>query len=647
MADRAEYETAQPETFHTRPNVQQILVALGVLIGAALGALIAGPGFGVLVFTLAALAAALWMTYGANAAHDSGSVQTSVAVPAATAAPGSAPSTPRIAFDRQRLRKSLVLSIDRASVLSVLPGALILTVMVIYFYARDLRLSPPNLFSDEAMIGLQAAGAINGEANFQFLRIFYTHFDTPLLGALPVYSTWPFVKLFGLNETGVRVASSFFIGLGLFFAYLALRRLKVPYAIVPAVVAGIQPITIHFARINFGHGAAFCCMMAATWIWIRARQDERLGQAIFAGFVAGVASYGHLSFVIAVPFFVLAVCLTELVWNWLAWRSYRWIVGFGLTAVITMLPHAWLAITDKRYWDRLDEKQGGNITPDVLIERLRTYPNFFSYDYLFRKGEAWYITRHSIVGAGELFPYILPLAIVGLVSMLFLYRRAETRYFFIFAVVVLFYPIPDAISRPPQSLPYTISTFWASMAIPFLVGSAFVGTQACLRRVNLSRLMAVLATALLMLSIGWGVWFHRGPEAEYRLIAADYWGWQYGPRPISDYFTEHADEYDELLMTGDFNGAWVFPMFYFHGSPLADRARIGGTENIDFSKRQLIAMRVEDYDRYRGSQFPGKTYLKLVDTIYYPDGVPAFYLMTVDPMFLIDTTSEETEAPVG
>ncbi len=359
-----------------------------------------------------------------------------------------------------------------------------------------------------------------------------------------------------------------------------------------------------------------------------------------------MASYGHLSFVIAVPMFVLAICVSELIWNRSAWRSYRWILAFGATAVVTMLPHAWLAITDERYWDRLDEKQGGSITLGVLVERLRTYPNFFSYDYLFRKGEAWYITRHSIVGAGELFPYLLPLLVIGIASIWFIRKQPESRYFFIFAFLVLLYPVPDAISRPPQVLPYTISTFWAAIVIPFLVGSSFKGIALFLRRFQVPRAMALVGAGILALGLGWGIWFHRGPEAEYPLVSADYWGWQYGPRPISDYFQEHSDQYDELLITGDFNGAYVFPQFYFYGSPLADRVRIGGMENIDFTRRQLIAIRVEEWDRYKGSQFPGKSYLTVVQTLYFPNGDPAFYLMTVDPLYLQSET-QEIEAPAG
>ena len=638
MADRAKSKRVPLETIHGRPTVGQLLAAIGVLLGAAFVALFAGPGFGVLVVTLAAISAALWITYG-------GPPPAKVPQLVDTA-PVSVRPEPRLRIERARVKKPLDIAVDRATLLAVAPAALIVAALVLIFYARDLRTNPPNLFSDEAMIGLQAAGSLNGETDFQFLRMFYSHFETPLLGALPIYSTWPSVTLFGLNEFGVRFASSFYVGLGLFFGYLALRRLKVPYPIVPIVIAGTQPVVIHFARINFGHAASFCCLLVASWLWIRARQDQRVGQAILAGFFAGVAAYGHLSYVIVVPLFVTAICISELIWNRRSWPAYRWVVAFGATAVITMLPHAWLALTDERYWDRLDEKQGGNITIEALVDRLRTYPNFFDLDYLFRKGEVWYINRHSIVGAGELFPYLLPLLLVGIVSVWFLRRQPEARYFFVFALLAVLYPIPDAISRPPQNLPYTISTFWAAIVIPFLVGSAFAGIAMFLKRIQMPRAMALVGAASLALALGWGIWFHRGPAADYPLVAADYWGWQYGPRPISDFFSSHADQYDELLLTGDFNGAYVYPQFYFRDGPLAGRARIGGIENIDLSRRQLIAIRVEEWERYRGSQFPGKSFLTLVETLYYPNGDPAFYLMTVDPTYL-QLSLAETKAPAG
>lgn len=643
MVHRAEPPGRIPATVRERLTRDRMLAILAVFVVSALLALLLGPGFGLLVVTLSVLAAALWITYASVPAMEEEIGQPS----ADTGRPVTSPSDRRsIALPRPSLDRARAITIDRGTLLAYGPALAVILAITLVWYARDLSTNPPSLFSDEAMIGLQASGALNGEANFQFGRIFYSHFGTPLLGALPVYSTWPFVTVFGLDEFGVRFASSVYTALALVFVFLALRRLRVPYPILPVLIVGTQPIIVHLARINFGHAPSFFLLMVATWLWIRARQEERVWQAALAGFIAGVAAYGHLSFVVGVPLFVVAIVLTELLCNRTDWRAYRSVVAFGASAVVAMLPHAWLALTDERYWDRLDEKQGGNISLDVLIDRLRAFPNYFSYDYLFRKGEAFYIPRHSIQGAGELYPYMLPVLVIGIVSILALRRRPQARFFLPFVFIAIFYPIPDAISHPPQDLPYTFAVYWAVVALPFLTGAAVWGISVFVKRFQWPRFFPVLAAGTAVLALAFGIWFYRGPMARYPLISADYWGWQYGPRPITDYFRTHADQYDELLMTGDFNGAWVFPKFYFHGSALEARSQIGGSDNVDFSRRQLIAMRTDDWTRYQGSQYPSRSYLMLVDTIYYADGTPAFYLMTVDPA-LLHLDSQENQTPVG
>ncbi len=438
------------------------------------------------------------------------------------------------------------------------------------------------------MIGLQASGALMG-GEFPVRKGFvYSHFGTRCWGVATSID-WPFVRFSAwMHWSPIRVVRLY--RAALFFCLSRVAPPRVPYPILPVLIVGTQPIIVHLARINFGHAPSFFLLMVAV-LALDSRPAGRASVAAALVDSSRVAAYGHLSYWVGVPRCVVAIVLSELIFDRTNWRAYRSVVAFGASAVVAMLPHAWLALTDERYWDRLDEKQGGNISVGVLIDRLRAFPNYFTYDYLFRKGEAFYIPRHSIQGAGELYPYMLPMLVVGVVSVLALRRRPEARFYLPFVFIAIFYPIPDAISHPPQDLPYTFAVYWAVIALPFLTGAAVWGTSIFVKRLQWPQLFPALAAGTAVLALAFGIWFYRGPMARYPLISADYWGWQYGPRPITDYFRTHADQYDELLMTGDFNGAWVFPKFYFHGSPLEARVRIGGPDDLDFSRRQLIAMR--------------------------------------------------------
>ncbi len=85
---------------------------------------------------------------------------------------------------------------------------LMLSILIIlYFY--KLGNIPSGLFCDEAVIGYRAYEIINNDTSGFINPFFYKHFHY-VLGALPVYGTVFFVKLFGLNDHSVRLSSVFF-----------------------------------------------------------------------------------------------------------------------------------------------------------------------------------------------------------------------------------------------------------------------------------------------------------------------------------------------------------------------------------------------------------------------------------------------------
>ena len=145
----------------------------------------------------------------------------------------------------------------------------------------------------------------------------------------------------------------------------------------------------------------------------------------------------------------------------------------------------------------------------------------------------------------------------------------------------------------------------------------------------------------------WGfTGFWRGAFANYPNVSADYWGWQYGAKPVTDYFKAHPADYDDFVMSGDFNAAYILEEFYMHGSPIASITFTGGLEFLDLDRRQLFAVRVSEWESSKGSQYPARAYLRIVETIDYPNGSPAFYLLSVDPA-LLHRSDGEQKAPAG
>ena len=283
---------------------------------------------------------------------------------------------------------------------------------------------------------------------------------------------------------------------------------------------------------------------------------------------------------------------------------------------------------------------------DRVSSWIHGYPDYFSFDMLFLHGTTGWQTRHSIPGAPWFFRSMLLFLAVGLISLVAVRGDESKRYFWPMALVLLFYPVPDLVSRHAGDGPYSFSLIWGSIGIPFVVGYGLIGIQKFARRIATPRPALIYASALLVFTL-WGcTGFWRGAFANYPNVSADYWGWQYGAKPVTDYFKAHPGDYDEYVLSGDFNAAYILEEFYMHGSQLAPKTYTGGLEFLDTGRRQLFAVRVSEWESSKGSQYPSRAYVQIVGTIDYPNGAPAFYLLTVDPAVVNQDPGEEA-TPAG
>lgn len=648
MTERVKPESTPTETIPGRPTIDQLLIGAGVLAVALLASVLAGPGAGLLVVTLGLLSAGLWMAYATSPHSTPGGLPPAVSSRAsestATTRARKRPRVPTISLSS--------LSIDRASVLSLSFVATVGSLLAIavtggFFFLVDRDINPPGFFADEAEIGVQSWKLLHGQAATTTIPFFYHHLEYNHLGTLSLFATAPFVALFGLTEHAVRGATVFWMIMAAMVVFVTLRRLRVPYAVVPVVVTMMSPLVILIARTNFGHAPSFMAMSFGFFLWVVARQQNRSRVAVLAGIMIGLSAYGQPSYYIGAPLLLLAIGSTEIIYNRLDWHSYRSLVGLGVGSVFIMLPIPYRALTYDPFLDRYRDKTADALHGfDRISNAIHLYPQYFSYDLLFVHGTLGWKTRHSIPGAPWLYSSMLVFLLVGLAALILVRDDRSKRFFWPMALVLLFYPIPDLVSRPAGDDPYSYSLVWGVIGIPFVVGYGLIGLRKLAQRLPLPRPSLLYASVMLILTLVSANGFWQGAFANYPNVAADYWGWQYGAKPIADYFKLHAADYDDFIMSGDFNAAYILEDFYMQGSAIERQTTTGSTDRLDLSRRQLFAMRTSAWEAVKGAQYAPLSYLTLVDTIYYPNGEPAFYLLTVDPA-LQQSAAPENQTPAG
>jgi hypothetical protein len=438
--------------------------------------------------------------------------------------------------------------------------------------------------------------------------------------------------------------------------YLTLRRLKTPFALLAVALYAFSPVLIHLSRVNFGHGPSLFLVALGFDRFVVARQSGRVRPAIVAGVLLGASAFGNASMLVVAPMMVGALCLSEIVFNGRRIRAYATIGWTMVGTTVGSSPLIYRAFTNDNFWKRLRDK---NISAaplwstDRVHQVIDNYPKYFSLDYLFRVGEAGmpggFVTRHSVPGAGELNVVVLPVLILSVVTLVLRWRQPETRFFLPWFVVAALYPLPDVLTTTTRNAPYTVALFGSFLCVPYVAGYAMHGikmlaswavplpkpaadeTEETSPTVVFVRRSSRLATAIAACLLFWVLvtaWqFYTGPYQNYPNVSADYWGWQYGAEPMINYFLDHQDEYDEFIMDGNFNQAYVFLDFYIRDPDVRARASIGDLSRLDLSKRQLFGVRKETWDSLGASQLPPKSYMVIDAVIPYPNGRDAMYLI--------------------
>ena len=186
------------------------------------------------------------------------------------------------------------------------------------------------------------------------------------------------------------------------------------------------------------------------------------------------------------------------------------------------------------------------------------------------------------------------------------------------SLLVLF-PLAGALSNQSPISSRTIlgsvtSALIAAYGLALLVGS--------LRRLRPPYGVATVAVALVAVGVLAGTAFAsylNRYHDEYPKLAAGFWGWQSGPREIIQHFVSVEDEYDQLVMDAQFNGADMFLRFYAPDG--CKKCVTGFVSRYDPAKKQLFALRPTNLsDRY--------TY-RTVGSIEYLNGEQAFSLVEI------------------
>ena len=249
------------------------------------------------------------------------------------------------------------------------------------------------------------------------------------------------------------------------------------------------------------------------------------------------------------------------------------------------------------------------------------YVSHFSPLYLFTKGDVdypgHYMTRFGIRNQGQIYYIDGLFAFIGICFCIVRVKKHRPLAFLL--LLLILYPLASSITQTDGG-PFSFRAILGSITFPIF---SAIGILYVFSRI---RVQAVRKFFIVLVLLGYGVSFGRYLylyHTQYPLYSQNFAGWQYGPRDVMKTFLENKGMYDEYLLIGEFNAPEIFIRFYDPTHQCKDRCRIGGTADIDPTKRQLIAISPQSL-----RQIPSVP-LAIQQIISYPNGQPAFYIATI------------------
>lgn len=430
----------------------------------------------------------------------------------------------------------------------------------------NLSTNPPGLNWDEVSMGYSAysileTGKDEWGVDFPILFRSYGEWKSPVY----IYLIVPFIKIFGLNEWGVRLPATLMGVLAVYLTYLIGKKLySHQVGLWASFLLSVSPWHLMLSRPAFEAGVALTLILAGIYLFLQQKP-------VLASLALGLSLHTYHSAKIVVPFVLLyfAYVLFKKI-------EIKKIIISLLILGIFVYPIASDIVTgrsQKRF------AQVGLTTDAELVERFFKYRNTFplgdfgnklvfnKYTFILSKGFSnWtsYLSPHFLLGSesiraqhsipfrGVLYFTEFGLMCYGLVILIKKYRGSALVLPLLLIGVGF---IPPALTKDIYHVLRSILTlpWWQLLAA---IGLVELFSQKKLMTV-VRWIMSLLVVEILVFIFLYFAWY---PKA----FAKD---WQYGTKEIVAWVTSNQDKYKHIYVTKAYGEPQLFFAFYGKWDP--------------------------------------------------------------------------------
>lgn len=468
---------------------------------------------------------------------------------------------------------------------------------------------PAGFFCDEAQIGYDADNLLtSGKDQHNKRWPFFFQSDNSYRTPIPIYSNLISGAVLGISEYSIRFTTALYGALTVLFIFFLGRKLgSAKIGIFAAFFLAISPWHIQMSRWGSEYNYFPLFFVLGLWIFLVALDKPKY--LLFSYLLFGFGLYTYYPAWLIIPLFVVFLSGYWLISKRLSAIKYLllgFLVFFIISSPLIIGLKEGYALSR---WKTIQTEQ--KTFKQRVFNSLHYYIDHFSLQFLFLSGDIGYpghfINRHSVRGFGELYKIQLPLL---LLSIIFIFKKRK-GWVLVFLSLIIF-PLGSTFTNDGP-----FATRSNLGVIPFsLMSGLSLAEIYSERKKFVFRLLLVLTFLILLYESS--IYF-MAYYKDYPKYSSDFWGWQQGPKEILNYYLKVSPFYDELYLTGEFNGPQVFIPFYTKNS--CPKCHLGWLDNYKSEKKQLFSTSPGLLEQ---SSFKEKFVVK--KRFYYPSGTISFLI---------------------
>lgn len=344
----------------------------------------------------------------------------------------------------------------------------IILIFGLAIFLRFFRLDYLELFGDEVDAGYQAYSLMETGRDYKghFLPLYaqsFSEWRAPMM----MYFMIPFIKIFGLNEWGVRTFSAFFGVLSILGFYFLLRKLgfNKKILLVLTFLISILPWHIQYSRAGFEITLMSSFIVWGIYFLVDYLSKHKFYKLVLAAILLSLSFYTYNTANIYVPLFILLVfgirklvdkekiikpTFRLLLMIFVLSLPILYQIFFGAGALrfktLSIFNNDGIVSEINDYRKQQNYSLVSKIFYNKVVYGVRkmgaNYLNAFSSDFLFGMGDVTF--RHSLHKVGNLFWVYAIFVLTGLVFFITNKKKNFGDYFMLGFLLIS--PIPSSLT---------------------------------------------------------------------------------------------------------------------------------------------------------------------------------------------------------